>query len=211
MYHRWRSINTTSPCSEGGSTHGWYSLELFLPLINELSGFPQVFYFIALPVWDATRKRVSGVRRFFDEPFEVPQSVVDGGPGLRVFLRGTLASLCVRPGPFLGVVGLAFQFGGPLARLLQVGASFHVQYPAVVNLQDSPIQIGPAVGVLLGSTRPAEQPRTACRPPWSRSSLSAWSPQGSRTPLQDVQGLHGLLVKIVNLGVRLGFLLVCHC
>ena len=35
-------------------------------------------------------------------------------------------------GSFHGVVGLAFQFGGPLTRLLHVGTCFHVQYPFVI-------------------------------------------------------------------------------
>ena len=156
-----------------------------------------------------------------------------------MFLRSKSASLPVRPGSFIGVSRLAFEFGGPLARFLQVDTCCFVtrrQFVHVCACIDEvcarSIVKGQAVGELLGcgdraltrelklvlqmvlvllglvELQPRTLPRTACRHPRSRALLSSWYPQDLVLLRQGVKGLHGLLVEIVNLGVRHGVVLV---
>ena len=75
----------------------------------------------------------------------------------RLFLYGTSTAFTVRPGSFMGVSSLAFEFGGPLARLLQIDTCYFVKRPAVANLPEGAVQVcarnlvkGPAAGELLG-------------------------------------------------------------
>ena len=54
-----------------------------------------------------------------------------------MFFRGTSTAFSVRPGSFMGVNSLAFEFGGPLARLLLIDTRHFVTGPAVGELPGS--------------------------------------------------------------------------
>ena len=171
------------------------------------------------------------VGRFFNKSSQAPQTVVDVGLRLRMFFRSTSTSLPVCPGPFMGVVGLAFEFGGPLARLLRVGTCCFVKCLAVVNLAEGAVQIHPTIGELLGGgdhtlTRGLQLVLRTVLVFWamSSSSMASHATANSMSPSSvscvtfvmvsskvsySPRDLHGLLLKMVHLDVRFGVLLAC--
>ena len=67
--------------------------------------------------------------------------MVDGCFGLRVFFYSTSTAFSVRHFSFMGVVGLAFEFCGPLARLLQIDTRHFVKCPAVAELLEGAVHL----------------------------------------------------------------------
>ena len=63
-----------------------------------------------------------------------------------MFFGGSDAGFSMRPSFLVCVLRFTLEFGGPLARLLQIGACFHVKHPAVVNLPEGAAQIRGAIG-----------------------------------------------------------------
>ena len=137
--------------------------------------------------------------------------MVAGCFGFRVFFRGTSTAFSVRPGSFMGVNSLAFEFGGALARLLQIDTRYFVKCPTVADLLEGAIQVcarnfvkGPAVGELPGGddhalTRDLQLVlQTGSGPFWALSSS-----------LASYTTANNMSVKIMHLGVRIGVLLAC--
>ena len=131
-------------------THKWYTLGLFLPLVTQFGGLAQVLYFDAFSVGDATRERVGGGSRLFDLPSQAPQTLIHRCIGSCMFFGGSSAIFSLRTRFLLCIRRFTLEFGGPLARLLQNGACFYVEYLAVANLPEGAVQIRPAMCVPLG-------------------------------------------------------------
>ena len=109
-----------------------------------------MLYFVAFSVGEATRERVGGGSRLSDLPSQAPQTVIHGCFGSCMFFGGSSATFSLRTSFLLCVRRFTLEFGGPLARLLQNGACFYVEYLAVATLPEGAVQIRPAMGVLLG-------------------------------------------------------------
>ena len=122
----------------GLKIHWRYPLELFLPFVNQFGSLPQVLYFVTFAVRHCTSQRVSGGSRLFHKPSQAPQTVVHGCFRSCMFSERTCFLMHVRC--------FALELDCPLARLLQVSASLHVQRPAIVDLPKGPIQVRPAGG-----------------------------------------------------------------
>ena len=125
----------------GLKTHWRYPLELFLPLVNQFVCLPQVLYFVAFAVRHSAGQRVSGGSRFFHEPSQAPQTVVHGCFRSCMIFGCSSATFSVRTCFLMRV--RCFELGGPLAHLLEVSASLHVQPSAFVDLPKGPIQVRP--------------------------------------------------------------------
>ena len=143
---------TTSNIPRSSRQLLWSSLKQPLPFFDT-----QVSSFVALLVRYPTGQRVCGVGHLLDKPSKAPQTVVDGCFGLRVFFRSTSTAFSVRPGSFVGVVGLAFGFCGPLARIFQIDTRYVAKCPTIANLPEGTVQACarnfmkcPAVGELPG-------------------------------------------------------------
>ena len=205
-----------------------YTLKLSFAttLIRSLASLKYGFSIIALAVRHSTSQKVCSVGRFFEQ-------TIPGTPNcgcLTAFVWSFIARgrrWPLRLSPF-------GDFGGSLARLLQIHACFFVKCPAVFNLPERAVQIRSPIGVLEAATmlsHVASNP--SCRRSWSFWALSSSymasyatansmssssvscvtfftvSSKISYSSRQGVQGLHGLLVKIVHFSVRLCVLLAC--